>query len=285
MLIVAHSLLYFSYLVYFSTLLLPKLYIYIYNIIHFYLSVRGCEKDPLGALKKLFKSLVFVSPLFVYLSHTHTVNHTWLSLLCPFVSFTYPFFLFSTPFGPINLPFAHFYVCHISLLSCCSFIFIPLLLSFYSVFFLSLILSFPSLTWTLIINVSVRKRGKMCEIRDCLFFFFCSRLECVLVWPGLTQSVWHTHTHTHTPTDQTFTLAHSFYNLIVLHWCFKQLGTIVASTEREKWRGARTDHPVHPGHKTHSELLSHSLLVNFECEQFTVSVSEPLSLYRALFVW
>lgn len=176
MIVVAHSLLYLSYLVSFSTLFLRKIKIFFF--IHFYLSVWGCEKDPLGALQRLFKSPVFVSPLFASLSHicTHlSIIHTIL-----FIMSLYILSFYLQPFWTHKSAFCTFSMCHIFLLSCCSFIFIPLLLSFYSVFLLSLILSFPSLTWTLKVNVSVRKRRKMCEIshRD---FIFCSRLECVLV--------------------------------------------------------------------------------------------------------
>ncbi len=131
--------------------------------------------------------------------------------------------------------------------------------------------------------VCKKERENVRLVTEIAFFFFFAHGWSVSWSDQVLRNQYDTHTHTHRPNFHT--LVHSFYNLIVLHWCFKQLGTIVASTEREKWRGARTDHPVHPGHKTHSELLSHSLLVNFECEQFTVSVSEPLSLYRALFVW
>ncbi len=125
------------------------------------------------------------------------------------------------PIGPINLPFAHFCVCHISLLSCCSFIFIPLLLSFYSGFFLSLILSFPSLTWTLIVHVSVRKRGKMCEIshRDFIIIIIIIAHGWSVSWSDQVlrnQHDTHTHTHTHTHQPTFHTLAHS-YILIVLH--------------------------------------------------------------------
>lgn len=155
----------------------------------------GGVRETQGALQRLFKSPFFVSRLFVPLSHTHThthtVNHTCeeeesksLNASLYYVPSSLPLILsfYFQPFWTHKSAFCALFICATFLFfSCCSFIFIPLLLSFYSVFFLSLILSLPSLTWTLIINVSVRKRGKMCEISHRDFIIFCSRLECVLV--------------------------------------------------------------------------------------------------------
>jgi len=121
-------------------------------------------------------------------------------------------------------------------------------------FFLSLILSLPSFTCSLIINVSVRKRGKMCEISHRDFFFLLTAGVCL----GLTRSyaISTTHTHTHTHTHQPL---HSC--TLPLQHCIalvRQLDTIVAVIQ-----GGR-NHPL-----AFSELLSHSPLVNFELEQFT----------------
>lgn len=109
------------------------------------------------------------------------------------------FLILFKPYGPINLPFAHFLcVPHFSSFPVAlSSLSLPCCLFIHSFFSFSYPI-FPSLTWTLIVNVSVRKRGKKCvRLVTEISFILLTAGVCL----GLTRSYAISITHTHTPTE------------------------------------------------------------------------------------